>query len=87
MLTRHVLLPAIAPALFFAVATSPVELLGCRTRGLVAVAIALLALAGSAWAVWRVYAERRRGAQVAALLWSGTALVLMTPAVGLLALA
>jgi len=31
---RHILLPAFAPVLFLVIATTPVDVLGCRTRGL-----------------------------------------------------
>ncbi len=37
----HIIIPAIVPVLFFINAALPVEVLGCRTRGLVAVILAL----------------------------------------------
>jgi uncharacterized membrane protein YjfL (UPF0719 family) len=40
-LFKHVLIPLIVPATFFMIVATPVELLGCRTRGLIAVSIAL----------------------------------------------
>lgn len=86
MIVRHVLFPALAPVLFFLVAFSPVEVLGCRNRGLLAVAIAFLGLAGAAFAIHRVHAERRANG-TRAPWWSATALILMVPAVGLLILA
>jgi hypothetical protein len=59
-LRRHVILPAIVPALFFLVAATPVEVLGCRTRGLLAVAIALVgALAGVGTAIMGLKARLR----------------------------
>ena len=49
---NNIILPAIMPVLFFAVALSPVDLLGCRTRGLIALSIALISgLAGLGAAV------------------------------------
>jgi hypothetical protein len=83
---RHVLLPAIAPGLFFLIAATPVQVLGCRNRGLLAVAVTFLGLAGAAAAVYRVHAERRAGGRDI-LWWTATALILMVPAVGLLLLA
>ena len=38
----HVILPAIMPVLFFVVASTPVEVLGCLVRGLIALLIALM---------------------------------------------
>jgi hypothetical protein len=38
----HVIIPAIMPALFFAVALMPIEVLGCLVRGLIALLIALI---------------------------------------------
>jgi hypothetical protein len=38
----HVILPAIMPVLFFVIALTPVEVLGCLVRGLIALLIALI---------------------------------------------
>jgi hypothetical protein len=38
----HVILPAAMPVLFFVVALTPVEVLGCLVRGLIALLIALI---------------------------------------------
>jgi hypothetical protein len=85
-LLRHLILPAIVPGLFLLVASTPVTVLGCRNRGLLAVAITFLGLGGAAAAVYRVHVERRRGGGDI-LWWTATALILMVPAVGLLLLA
>jgi hypothetical protein len=77
---RHILLPAFAPVLFLAIATTPVDVLGCRNRGLLAVAIALISvLAGLGSAVAGVRG-RMRG-EPDANWWATTALVLAIPAV------
>jgi hypothetical protein len=39
---RHILLPAILPLIFFMIALSPVEVLGCRNRGFLALAVSLI---------------------------------------------
>lgn len=38
---RHVLLPAMMPLLFMIIAATPVETLGCRNRGLLALSVSL----------------------------------------------
>jgi len=40
--TRHIVLPFTLPLLFFAVAFSPVEVLGCLQRGLLALLVSLI---------------------------------------------
>ncbi len=37
----HLLIPAAVPAIFFVIASIPVEVIGCRNRGLMAFAVAL----------------------------------------------
>ncbi len=34
-ITKHIIIPPIVPAIFFVVASLPVELLGCRNRALI----------------------------------------------------
>lgn len=83
---RHIVLPAIAPVLFFIVAATPVEVIGCRTRGLLAIAIALTSvLAGLGAAVLAV--KGRMHGETQSIWWIVTALVLAIPAVGVLILA
>ena len=51
-LLQNVLLPLVVPVAFLVIVATPVEVLGCRTRGLIAVIIALSgALAGLACAI------------------------------------
>ena len=69
---RHLALPAIAPLLFFCIEAIPVETIGCRNRGLLAVAV--MALQG-----------RMKGDPLA-YRWILSALILAIPAVGLLML-
>ena len=83
---RHVILPSLAPLLFFAVATTPVELLGCRTRGLLAVSIALASvLAGLGAAIMAIKGRLKGDPQ--SHWWVGSALILAVPAIGVLVLA
>ena len=77
---RHILLPAFAPVLFLVVATTPVDVLGCRNRGLLAVAVAFISvLAGLGSAVAGV--RGRMKGDPAANWWAMSALVLAVPAV------
>jgi hypothetical protein len=77
---RHILLPAFAPVLFLVVVTTPVDVLGCRNRGLLAIAIAFLSvLAGLGSAVAGVRGKMQ--GDPAANWWATTALVLAIPAV------
>ena len=86
LLQRHIILPSLAPLLFFAVATTPVELLGCRTRGLLAVSIALASvLAGLGAAIMAIKGRLQGDPQPH--WWVGSALILAIPAIAVLFLA
>jgi hypothetical protein len=86
LLQRHIILPSLAPLLFFAVATTPVELLGCRTRGLLAVSIALASvLAGLGAAIMAIKGRLQGDSQ--SHWWVGSALILAIPAIAVLFLA
>ncbi len=83
---RHTIVPVIMPVLFFAVALSPVDLLGCRTRGLMAFSIAFvsgLAALGTAGMALKNRVKGEAGSEK----WIVTALILTIPVVALLVLA
>lgn len=83
---RHVVLPAILPVLFFLVLASPVSFMGCRNRGLVAVLIALAGALGALGAtVISLKGKSRRSPK--ASWWLTTALLLILPALFILAIA
>jgi len=85
-LIRHFLIPAIMPAIFFSVALSPVDLLGCRTRGLIALLIAFVSgLAGLGAAVMAL--KGRAKSEAGSEKWILTALILTIPVVAMLVLA
>ena len=74
------------PAVFFRIATIPVELIGCRTRGLIAVMIAFssgLAAVGTAF----VGAKERKRGDPSAFWWVISSIILAIPVVALLILA
>jgi hypothetical protein len=86
LIQRHILLPSIAPLLFFAVAATPVDVLGCRTRGLLAFIIAFASvLSGLVAAIMAVKGRLRGDSRT--FWWIGSALILALPAVGVLILA
>ena len=84
--TRHIMLPVILPLLFFAVGLSPVDLLGCRNRGLLALAISfisgLLAL-GAAFMGIKGRTQNNSGSY----WWVISALILAIPVIGMILLA
>jgi len=82
----HVIFPAIMPAIFYLIAATPVETLGCFTRGLLALLVALASgLAGLGTAV--MSATGRRRGDVHAPWWVISTAILVIPVVALLILA
>ena len=82
----HILIPSLLPIAFFAVAATPVEVLGCRNRGLLALLIAFVSVLAGIWAAVRAVQGRRRG-EAEVSRWVATALILAIPPVALLFLA
>jgi hypothetical protein len=83
---RHILFPALAQAVFFLAASTPVEVLGCLNRGLMALSVAMVsAIAGMILAV-KGGLGRRRG-DPDERWWVVSALILAIPPVGLIILA
>lgn len=83
---RHVVLPALAPAAFFLVASTPVEVLGCFNRGLTALAIAMASVIGGLIFAIKGGLGRRRGDPLAHW-WAISALILAIPPAAMLVLA
>lgn len=76
---KHIGIPLTFIAIFFLVAATPVELLGCRNRGLIAVGIALACgLTGLATAI-KGLAGKIRGHQGSGW-WMASTLILAIPA-------
>ena len=83
---RHVVLPALAPAAFLLVASTPVEVLGCFNRGLTALAIATASMIGGLiFAIKGGLGSRRGDPQ--AHWWAISALILAIPPAAMLVLA
>ena len=78
--------PTAATALFFAIAATPVEVLGCRRRGLIAVAVVGVTLLASLSFAIAALVGRARGRPGTG--WCiASSIILAIPAVGLLILA
>jgi hypothetical protein len=83
---KFLCLPAVASIFFFAVAFMPVEVLGCRNRGLLAVSIALAGAMGSLGAaIMGLRGRIRRDPN--SPWWVASALLLAVPAVAVLFMA
>jgi len=86
----HVILPAIMPVLFFIIVLTPVEVLGCIVRGLIAMLIALISglaafvtviIAAKGGAKGRVRHDRN------SIWWVMSTLILVIPVIAMIILA
>ena len=82
----HVILPTIMPVLFFWVASTPVEVLGCFVRGLIALLIAFVSsvaalVAAIVGAKGGVRHDRNR------IWWVLSTLILVIPVIAMIILA
>ncbi|RII28445.1 MAG: hypothetical protein CXR31_00760 [Geobacter sp.] len=78
-LARHILLPAVAPAAIIGLYVTPVALIGCMNRGLLALGIVVVSLvAGIAMGVVGIKTCRRDPAT--RWWWIASIFILATPA-------
>ncbi len=77
LLTRHVLLPALAPATTVALYFTPVLWFGCVNRGLMAITVVLLSAGGAFIALTRGFRAHSRREPID--WWILTALILTIP--------
>ena len=82
----HLLIPAIMPVIFFRIAMLPVEVLGCRTRGLLALLIAFVSGLAAIGAAAIGLRGRMRGDKDA-FWWVASAIILAIPVVAFIILA
>lgn len=82
----NILIPAIMPILFLAIAATPVEVLGCRNRGLIAFMIALISGLASLGAAIMAIRRRMRN-DLDTIRWIITSLILVIPVIALIILA
>ena len=75
---RHVVLPATAPAALVGLYFTPVAVIGCATRGLLALAVVLVSAAGAFAAIGLgIRAQRRR--DPTSTWWMLSAAILTVP--------
>ncbi|HEX2999384.1 MAG TPA: hypothetical protein VHR86_04020 [Armatimonadota bacterium] len=79
-LSKHVLLPSLAPLALIGLYFTPKAVFGCANRGILALCVALFAAIGALAATARGTAERRRGSDTYAW-WLVTTLILLLPTV------
>ncbi|MEA5114875.1 MAG: hypothetical protein VB050_12700 [Geobacteraceae bacterium] len=77
----HLLLPLLAPAAVVGLYFTPKSVFGCANRGLMALGVVLLAVAGAVTTTWKGASLKRRGENEEANWWLLTTLVLLMPLV------
>ncbi len=82
----HIIIPAIMLIVFFMIATTPVGVLGCRTRGLMALMTALIS--GLAALTTTIMAAKRRSrGDIYSIWWLISSVILVMPVIALIILA
>ncbi len=82
----HLIIPTIMPVLFFVVASTPVEVLGCFVRGLLALLIAFISgLAALVAAIIGAKGRVRHGRN--SIWWVTSTLILVIPVIALIVMA
>ncbi len=85
-IANHMILPAMMLVLFFIVASTPVEVLGCAVRGLIALLIALISgLAALVAAVIGLKGRMRHDRD--SIWWVISTLILTIPVIAMIILA
>lgn len=83
-ITKHLILPSLAPILIICLYFTPKHVFGCANRGLMALAVTLVALILAFASVAKTIAEKRQGEIQESYWWIPTTLILITPALLLL---
>ena len=83
---RHVLWPALMPFAFLALALTPVEVIGCRNRGILALVIALTSGGAAIACSIRALKLRHQGSPDSAR-WVVSSLILTVPVIAMIVLA
>ena len=83
---RHVVIPVVMPVIFFSIAFTPVEVLGCKTRGILALIVAFISGIAALVAAYRGRKMRGQG-DANAIWWVISSLILAIPLVALIVMA
>lgn len=83
-ITKHVMLPLLAPILITGLFFTPKYVFGCANRGYMAVAIAFITLILALVTVVKAISAKRHGEIEKSYWWILTTLILMTPTLLLL---
>ncbi len=83
---NHIILPALFPAAFLVIAATPVEVLGCFNRGLIALLISLSSGLVGIWAAFKGARSRMRG-DPSMQYWVASSLILIIPVIFLIIMA
>jgi len=86
LLLYHIVVPLIAAVSFFVIAYTPVQVLGCVTRGLLAIAVAVPCSIGAV-VVSIIGSKARVRGDATWKWWLITSIILAIPGIGLLILA
>jgi hypothetical protein len=85
-IVNHIVIPAMMTVLFFVVALTPVEVLGCAVRGLVALLIALISgLAALVMVIIGLKGRVRHDRN--SIWWVMSSLILVIPVIAMIILA
>jgi hypothetical protein len=82
----HILIPVLVPIAFFSIALTPVHVLGCLTRGLIAASIALMS-GLAALAATIIGTRRRTRGDSQSIWWVVSAAILVIPVIALIMMA
>ena len=82
----HILIPLLMPVAFFSIALTPVHVLGCLTRGLIAASIALVSGLAALTATVIGTRQRARGG-IRSLWWIISTAILVIPVIALILMA
>lgn len=80
-IVTHLVLPLLASAAIVGLYFTPKSVFGCANRGLMALGVVLLAVAGAVSTTWKGACLKRRGENEEANWWLLTTLVLLLPLV------
>lgn len=78
---RHLILPLAAPAILVCLYFTPKTVFGCANRGLMALAVVLIALVAAVPTAMKGASAKTRGENDEANWWLATTLILVSPLV------